>query len=101
MLGLLEPSYCHNSWPLAPSLALKYNLLLNTAKPDGDEPPEPLTISKAMLGLLEPSYCHNSLPLIPSSAAKYNLLLNTVKFDIDELPGPLLISNTIEGDISA
>ena len=62
----------HNPGSLYPSLALKYNRLLNTIRYSGELLEEPLFMSATILGGFVPSYVHNSDPLIPSSALKYN-----------------------------
>src|SRR6266853_1246318 len=64
-----------------PSSAAKYNALLNTVKPLGEELAPVVGLMSVTRTVPVPvrSVCHTSTPWTPSSPAKYRALLNTVK----------------------
>src|SRR6266853_1406859 len=66
------PSVLHSSTPVAPSLAEKYNALLNTVKPLGEEPAPGLGLMSftRTVPASVPSLFHSSGPVTPSSAEK-------------------------------
>src|SRR5712672_1011767 len=66
------PSVFHSSTPVPPSLAEKYNALLNTVKPLGEEPAPELGLMSftRTVPASVPSLFHSSGPVTPSSAEK-------------------------------
>src|SRR5258707_14692172 len=102
------PSLFHSSRPLTPSSAEKYNALLNTVKPAGEElkgaripPTDPTPGAMSFTCTAPPtvpSLFHSSRPLTPSPAEKYNALLNTAKSLGEEpAPGVALMAITCTG----
>ncbi len=80
MVPALVPSLFHNSEPLVPSVAWKYNVPLTFVK----EPGKALLAFRRMsrtwtVPALVPSLFHNSEPLLPSVARKYNVPFTFVK----------------------
>src|SRR5258706_5566692 len=66
------PSVFHSSTPVLPSLAAKYNAVLNTVKPLGEEPAPGLGLMSftRTVPASVPSLFHSSGPVTPSSAEK-------------------------------
>src|SRR5712671_6176169 len=64
------PSVFHSSAPVPPSLAEKYNALLNTVKPLGEEPGLGLMSFTRTVPASVPSLFHSSGPVTPSAAEK-------------------------------